>query len=241
MAILSPKCTLKGSIDHHGPVLRPAAQCVQLRWRGLLQLWTSTKSPSTVGCNLSASLYKLRVVAKGTGEFGIIQACGISEFEYSTLHIKIGHPILRSAFSSPQTPSRIAQAAPSRSCLSVSSTTTLTGRPCRPSTLRPSRGRRRRDAVVTAAANGAATAAAGLGQGAEAPEGLDRPGRQDGRSTGAMGTGATAAMRPAMGWKSWVLNVANVILMDGCVSEMLFWCVSQCEWEIVGCRIGHGV
>ena len=57
MAILSPKCTLKASIDHHGPVHRPAAQCVQLRWRGLLQLWTSTKSPSTVGCNLSASLY----------------------------------------------------------------------------------------------------------------------------------------------------------------------------------------
>ena len=100
MAILSPKCTLKASIDHHGPVHRPAAQCVQLRWRGLLQLWTSTKSPSTVGCNLSASLYKLRVVAKGTGEFGIIQACGISEFEYSNPHIKIDHPILRSAFSS---------------------------------------------------------------------------------------------------------------------------------------------
>jgi len=53
--------------------------------------------------------------------------------------------------------------------------------------------------VVTAAANGAATAVAGLGQGAEAPEGLDRPGRQDGSSTGAMGTGATAAMRSAMG------------------------------------------
>ena len=69
MAILSPKCTLKASIDHHGPVHRPAAQCVQTPLKR-----TSTAldfNKVSIHCGLQPVGFTLQTSSGGKRHWGI--------------------------------------------------------------------------------------------------------------------------------------------------------------------------